>query len=464
MTLRKLLAAVLALTMLLTTAACGQSEPSSASSATSSTGGSQASSAPTQPVDITFWHSMDGVFAEVLDKQVAMFNDTIGKEKGITVTSVFQNWPGTESLVAAMANDDIKNMPDVIQLYSESVNLVQDYKRTVWVEDYIGGANATLKKTDLIPNAAANYTINDKLIGVPYSVSALMLYYNKDYFEKAGVAAPPKTIAEMAAIMPDLVSKTDADFGLNVRVQLYELENWIATQGAEGSWFGNNNSGHSGAMTELAADKDGSLDRFLTEWQKVVGSGAYKATRDSINDEFAAGMHAMVIMSSSRIPTIDGLVGDSFSWDVAPIPTVSADDVGGCTPSGSGLFMLDRDDQGKKDASWEFVQFMASAEAQTMWLDGAGYVPANIHAQQLDSYKSAVAAEPRLQTPYDALMKATPKIVQSFCPNSGTVDGVIKDAMIAFGNKEADKDATYKAITEGAARAFEEYYRANPAK
>lgn len=38
-------------------------------------------------------------------------------------------------------------------------------------------------------------------------------------------------------------------------------------------------------------------------------------------------MHAMVIMTSSRIPTISELVGDSFNWGVAAIPAVSADDI-----------------------------------------------------------------------------------------------------------------------------------------
>ena len=61
----------------------------------------------------------------------------------------------------------------------------------------------------------------------------------------------------------------------------------------------------------------------------MVKSGAYKPSKDSVNEEFAAGMHAMVIMTSSRIPTVSELVGDSFNWGVAAIPTVSADDIGG---------------------------------------------------------------------------------------------------------------------------------------
>ncbi|MDU6853216.1 MAG: extracellular solute-binding protein [Zhenhengia sp.] len=453
MKLKKLIAMGLATTMLLATTACANGEANETPTP---------DAAPNGATQITYWHSMDGIFGEIVNKQVEAFNSTIGQEKNIVVTPVFQNWPGTEALTAAMSTDDVKNMPDVIQLYGESVSLIRDYKRTVWAEDYITSADSTVKKEDLIPNTISSHSIEGKMIGVPYTSSALMMYYNKTYFDQAGITDVPTTIAQMAEIMPTLVEKTDAEYGLNVRVDQFELENWIATQGTEGSYFGNNESGHNGHMTELEADKNGTLMNFLTEWEKVVGSGAYKATRDSINEEFAAGMHAMVIMTSSRIQTIADLVGDKFEWGIAPIPTVSGEDVGGAYPSGSGLYMLDRDDEAKKAAAWEFVQFMISPEAQVMWLDGTGYVPVNTKTVELDAYKAAIEKEPRLNAPLETLQNTPATVVPAFCPNSSTVGSVIKDAMMAFGTGAANKDQTYTAIVDGITQAMNDYYRANP--
>lgn len=455
MKMKRVLAGALATAMMVTATACSTSGDN-----TNPNG--QGETADSQVTQITYWHSMDGVFGEIVNKQVELFNTTVGQEKNIYVTPVFQNWPGTESLTAAMATDDIKNMPDVIQLYGESVSLIRDYDRTVWVEDYITAADAKVKKEDLIPATVSSHSIDDKMIGAPYAVSSLMLYYNKAYFDQAGIEKAPETIEEMAQIMPELVEKTDAQFGLNVRVNQFELENWIATQGAEGSYFGNNASGHNGHMTELEADKNNTLMNFLTEWEKVINTGVFKATRDSINEEFANGMHAMVVMTSSRIPTISNLVGDNFEWAVAPIPTVSKDDVGGAYPSGSGLFMLDRDDEAKKTAAWEFVQFMISPEAQVMWLEGTGYTPVNIKTTELEAYKSAVAEEPKLNVPVETLNATPETVVPAYAPNSSTVDTVIKDAMMAFGSGMADKDQTYTAIVEGVTQAINDYYRANP--
>ena len=97
-----------------------------------------------------------------------------------------------------------------------------------------------------------------------------------------------------------------------------------------------------------------------------------------------------------------------------------------------------------------------------MWLEGAGYIPVNLKTTELDGYKAAVAAEPRLQVPYDALMMATEKVVPAYVPNSSTTDSVIKDAMIAFGEGNATKEETFQAIVEGCEQAFSDYYRANP--
>lgn len=407
--------------------------------------------------EVVFWHSMDGVYAEITQKQVDQFNETVGKEKKIHVTPVFQNWPGTEALTAAMSTDDVENMPDVIQLYGEHVSLVRDYDRLVYAEDMLAKEGNSVAKEDLIPNAVSSFSIDGKLVGVPWSTSTLLLYYNQDYLDQIGTEVPA-TIGEMASILGPLKDETDAEYGLNVRVSLFELGNWIATQG-EGTYLGDNESGHSGKMKSMACEE--ALGKFLAEWQKVVDTGAYKPTNDSVNEEFAQGLNAMTIMSSSRIPTIKELVGDSFNWGVAQIPLVDAGDVGGAYPSGSGLFMLNRGDEETVNAAWEFEQYMISPEAQAMWLDGAGYIPVNKNAEALESYQAAIEATPQLAVPGEVLMKANETVLAPFVPNSDAVDTAIKDAMLLFGNGGASAEDTKTAIIDGCNQIFNDYYRAN---
>ena len=172
-------------------------------------------------------------------------------------------------------------------------------------------------------------------------------------------------------------------------------------------------------------------------------------------------MNAMAIMSSSRIPTIKDLVGDSFNWGVAQIPLVSSDDIGGAYPSGSGLFMLNRGDEETVKAAWEFEQYMVSPEAQAMWLDGAGYIPVNKNSAELESYQTAISETPQLAVPGEVMMRANEAVLAPFVPNSDAVDTTIKDAMLMFGNGQASAEDTKTAIVDGCNQIFNDYYRAN---
>ena len=201
MLMKKLMAMLLAMTMLLGLTACGGN----------SSGEDLSKDGEDGVIELSYWYSMGGTGAQIIEKQIQTFNDTIGAEKGIHVTGVYQDWPGTNALTAAMTTDDVDNMPDVIHMFSEYVNLIQDWDRTVWAEDYITSADAAVSKDDLIPNAVAAYSVDDKMIGVPFAISTLLLYYNKDQLAQAGYDAPPATIAEMAEMLPALVEKTDAE-------------------------------------------------------------------------------------------------------------------------------------------------------------------------------------------------------------------------------------------------------------
>lgn len=469
MKMKRMIAMLLALVMVLSLTACAGSQTSDDATPASDSQPEQTqtpaqdtadTSASGDVVELSYWYAMDGAGGQIIERQIETFNETIGAEQGIHVTGVYQDWPGTNALTAAMTTDDVDNMPDVIHMFSEYVALIRNWDRTVWIEDYINGDNSSVAKSDLIANAVEAYSIDGKMIGVPYAISALLLYYNKDQLAQAGFDAPPTTIDEMASMLPALVEKADASYGLNVRLDQFEFENFIDTQGENGTYFGNNNSGHAGQMTELACQDQ--IAAFLTEWQKVIDSGAYKETKDSMNEEFAQGLNSMCIMSSARIPTIANLVGDTFEWGVAAIPKVNGSDVGGAYPSGSGLFMVDRGDPARVAASWTFVQYLISADAQAMWLDGCGYVPVNVNAEQTETYINAVTNEPRLQVPFNILKSTPATVVSSYCPDNQSVNTIIQDAMLSFANGSASKDETYDAITNGIAAAFADYFRANP--
>jgi sn-glycerol 3-phosphate transport system substrate-binding protein len=188
--MKKTIATIVAILLILSLAACSQSaqetaeEPAAQSDAAVETA---VETAPSEPVELTFWFSMDGTPGEIVNKQIDLFNSTVGAEKNIHVTGVFQDWPGTDALTAAMSTDDVDNMPDVIHMFSESVDLIRNWERTAWVEDYITSDSATISKDDLIENTVSAYSINGRMIGAPYAISTLIMYYNQDLLSAAAM-------------------------------------------------------------------------------------------------------------------------------------------------------------------------------------------------------------------------------------------------------------------------------------
>ena len=60
-------------------------------------------------------------------------------------------------------------------------------------------SSPTRSKSDLLPNFVKSGTYQGKMYGMPDLSSARALFYNKDLFAKAGIAAPPKTWDEFEA-------------------------------------------------------------------------------------------------------------------------------------------------------------------------------------------------------------------------------------------------------------------------
>lgn len=411
---------------------------------------------PKDIVKIEFWHTMGGNYGKKVDEQVKIFNESIGKKEGIFVNAVQQQWPGTEKLMTAMSANDLENMPDIIQLSAEGVPLIKDYKNTVWAEEYITKSSSKLKKEDLLDSARSAYVLDEKMLGIPYAISALILYYNEDLLKQAGYEKAPSTIDELAKMLEDIKKIESVISGLNVKIDLYKFENFITTQGKNGILFGNNNNGHDGIMDKFTAGEEGYILSFLNEWDKVVKTNFVKTISEAENEEFAFGMNAMTIMSSSRIQNVNELVGNSMNWNVAPLPKVSSNDVGGANASGSGLYMLDRK-KGNVEAAWKFIEYMASAENQVGWFDGFGYVPINKKVQNLDEFKNHIKNNPRLKIPFEILSKTPNTVIPSYIPNSSEVRRLIIETMEEFSNGKIDIQNTNEKLNIGIQKIIDEY-------
>lgn len=412
---------------------------------------------------VEFWHTMTGVNASAIDAIVDEFNQTIGKEEGIHVNSVFQGNDNSEKLKTLAQAGDMKNFPDAAQIVGAGIPSAYGYDSLVPVAQVADSATI-LDLDELEPNMIRAYTYMDQLIGMPFSCSALLLYYNEDMFEEAGIDAPPETIAEMAEDISRLMVKDGDDvvrYGLNVAVRRYQMANFIGGQG-EYNFFGDNEGGRTAPMTRVTFGDDGSLRAFLTEWKKVIDTGGFKPTEDDINEEFALQLHAMVLMSTARIGKIRSLVGDNFDWSVAPLPKVNASDTGGIAVGGSCIVMFDPDSNPEQvDATWKFVQYMATAEPQFQFHKDTGYIPVNKAVYELDGIDEWFAQNPEYKVAVDAIHASNANVQEPFDIINWEIDSIIMNHMLAFANGTETLDECHDGIVNECNQKLADYHRAN---
>lgn len=416
--------------------------------------------------EISFWHHMEGTNAVALETVCTNFNETLGKEYGIKVTPSFQGTNTAEKLNTLAQADDWENFPDVCQVASAGIPAISEYGIFVSPEEmYEKGEDIILERDAIIENNARTFTYKDELCAMPFSNSTILLYYNKDLFEQAGLDPenPPATIDEMADAIEKLTVK-DGDevstYGLNVQVKRYQLVNWIGGQG-DFNFIGDNEGGRAGLMTKFTFGEDGTLMKFLDEWEKVIATGGYKAVEDNINEEFAMEISAMAIMSSARIMKLEGLIGENFEWGTAPLPKVSADDKGGIAVGGSGVVMFDKGDEEELRASWIFQQYLGGEDAQYDFCTASGYIPMNRELYETDKMKSYMEENDKVVAAVDQLLNSNPNVQEPFDMVTGDVNSITDEEMTAFAEGTQDKQTTHDNIVNRCNEKLAEYVSVN---
>ena len=138
---------------------------------------------------ITFWHSMGGVNGQAIDTLVKKFNDE--NEYGITVEAQYQG--EYDDSLNKLKSAQIGNMgADLVQVYEIGTRFMIESGWTVPMQEMIDADNYDVSEIE--PNLAAYYTIDNQLYSMPFNSSTPIMYYNKDMFDKAGITEIPDSL------------------------------------------------------------------------------------------------------------------------------------------------------------------------------------------------------------------------------------------------------------------------------
>ncbi len=153
------------------------------------------------PVTITIWHGWQGGY---LDAKKAIFDAYHAAHPNVTINLVNQNNVVDKAITAVKAN----NGPDIIAWVDDSLGRLVDSHTVVPMDQYISSdfVNSTYSKA-----AAQAVTFNGHVYGVPETVEAVTIMYNKKLVNASDL---PKTTDDMLNFAKSYQQKHPGNYGI----------------------------------------------------------------------------------------------------------------------------------------------------------------------------------------------------------------------------------------------------------
>jgi multiple sugar transport system substrate-binding protein len=178
--------------------------------------------ASADPVKLTYWSGFTGGDKQAYLDLIKKFNDT---HPDIQVDYQLQPW---DSIA--------QKLPTAIISGSGPDLATPDYN-VATIQQYVANGLA-LPLDDLVPQVGQgvlpqavidSFSVDGKLYAAPANYATLLLYYNKDLLKTAGIAAPPKTMAELQDDAVKL-SNGQGQYGIaladNATIQMWPVLIW----------------------------------------------------------------------------------------------------------------------------------------------------------------------------------------------------------------------------------------------
>jgi multiple sugar transport system substrate-binding protein len=306
------------------------------------------------PVKITYMEWGDPAELDVWKAIVSDFeaaNPNISVD--VQVSDWDSYWTKLKTLLAASSSPDVFAMDAPLYLdYQARGSLLN-------LQPYIDKNPGMLD--GLFPNTLEAYKTPQGYFGLPRDFQTIVVFYNKDMFDKAGVAYPKAdwTYDDLRATAKTLTKDTNGDgtidqFG-------YVIDPWDMEPGwSEILWaFGGDIINADHTKTLIGEPKARQAWQFLSDMMHVDKSIPDPNTTSQYGgDLFLSGNAAMMAMGHWAVPSYTEA---TFKWDVVPMPAGPA---GQATSVNSAGFVVGKD-SAHPDAAFAFIKFVLSQAGQT---------------------------------------------------------------------------------------------------
>ncbi|NLL42681.1 MAG: sugar ABC transporter substrate-binding protein [Firmicutes bacterium] len=282
------------------------------------------------------------------------------------------------------------------------------------------------------PNALAAFRSGGKQYGLPFSFSNVIVLYNKDLFDQAGVSYPTSdwTWADQLDAATKIRALGEDIFGIFQPIQFHEFYKVVRQNG--GSLFNEDmtkftvNTPENVETLQYMVDRVQKHNVMPTE-EQLSGMGDW--------DLFAAGRLGMLVTGSWAFPYM--MENCDFDWDIAVEP--------GNTAKATHFFangVVINKDTKKAEAAFEWIKFLsASKEAAEIRVKAGWELPAVTHQEILDMYAATTPPESKSVIFESLQYLVTPPVIEQFGELSDILGRHLEDARDGFVTPQEALDA-----------------------
>jgi sn-glycerol 3-phosphate transport system substrate-binding protein len=355
---------------------------------------------------VVFWHAMNGVLGDEVNRLCTGFNASQG------VFEVVPIFKGTypETLTAAIAAWRANQAPHLVQMFevgTGSMLAAGPAVKQTW--QLIQESGVAIDPAAYIGAVKGYYSLPDgRLASMPFNSSTPVMWYSRDAFEKAGLNpdAPPATWPEVVSVLQTIKSKGVAPTpSTSAWFSWVQFECFGAIHDVPFATLAN---GFEGLGTELkinSAPFVGQLNRFL----ELSKEGLFKyAGRDGAPDPlFYSGEAAVSFMSSGSRG--DVVKNAKFKWAEAALPYDPAltKDPLNSVIGGASLWTMTA--QGRTADEYkgvaEFLKYIAEPANVSSWHQRTGYVPVTYAGYELSKSEGFYEKNPGADVPIKQLAR-----------------------------------------------------------
>ncbi|MBB5538788.1 extracellular solute-binding protein [Rhizobium giardinii] len=355
----------------------------------------------------------------------------------VTLDTTYRDY---NALVDATLRDALTGeVADVSIQGNNKIRLYVDRKMAVPLDAYFSEASQSAQST-LSSSVASVGRFGDKVYGLGLSVSAPVVFFNLDLVEKAGVDAAnlPTTwegILKLAQKIDNPSSNTLGAYFTYDQADWF----WIALIESQGAQMMSADEKHVGF-----AGPEGLRAMQLLKSFGQAGQSKFDMPRDQVRQLFASGKLGILVDSSGSLGGFEKQAAGHFKVATAAFPLLSPD---ARLPAGGALGIVFTKDPERQKAAWEFLNFAAGPEGQTIIAKNSSYMVANSRVATDPSMLGGFyATQPNMKPVVDAL-----PILDGWYAfpgqNSGKITNTLIDHMRSVTTLKVEPEAALAAMT-----------------